>query len=86
MLEKIFNNKSFSILAKVFIVIGFILLAAVISLGIFTFCYWLITLILLEFFAFILPFSFNFAFGAWLIWLIIIGLFSIPSAKINIKY
>ena len=80
MLEKIFNNKGFSILAKIFIIIGFILLVAVVSLTWFTFGYWLITLILADFFTFYLPFSFTYAFGGWMIWIIISTIF-LPFAK-----
>lgn len=82
MLEKIFNNKSFNTLAKIFIIMGFILLVTAVSLAWFTFGYWLITLILVDYFAFYLPFSFTYAFGGWLIWIIISTIF-FPFVKFD---
>ena len=63
----------------------FFILAIAAILGVsflfFTLGYWLITLILANFFAFILPFSWSYSFGAWLIWLIVI-IFFFPGLKI----
>lgn len=51
---------------------------------IFTLGYWVITLILAAFFNFILPFSWGYAFGAWLIWLIVIAFLS-SGLKITVN-
>ena len=66
------------------VVIGLIILAIAFSLAWFTFGYWLITLVLAYFFNFILPFSWDYALGGWLIALIL-GTFIIPF-RINVNY
>lgn len=73
MLEEIYEVKGFQKLSKFFIGSGIIILAAFISLGLFTLSYWLITLILPAFFNVMFPFSWNYAFGGWLIWLVVTG-------------
>lgn len=62
----------------VLVAIGLILLALVLSFLIFTLGYWLITLVLVSFFGFILPFSWWYSLGAWLI-VIIAGAFMLPG-------
>ena len=82
MLEKIFNSKNFSTLTKPLIIFGFIVFAVILSLAWFVFGYWLITLVLFSFFDFYLPFSFTYALGGWIIWLIISTIF-FPFIKFN---
>lgn len=59
--------------AILFIITALALLLAA-DFALFTFLYWIITLILSTFFAFMLPFSWWYSFGAWLI-LVIISLY-----------
>lgn len=82
MLEKIFNSKNFNALTKPLIIFGFIVLVVILSLAWFVFGYWLITLVLFSFFDFYLPFSFTYALGGWIIWLIISTIF-FPFIKFN---
>ena len=73
MLEEIYEMKGFQRISKFFIGLGIIILATLISFGLFAFSYWLIVLILPIFFDITLPFSWRYAFGGWLIWLVITG-------------
>ena len=57
--------------------LGIIILILAFSFAMFTFSYWLITLILAGFFGFTLPFSGGYAFGAWLI-MLVLGFFALP--------
>lgn len=68
------------------VIIGIFILTIILSLAWFTLGYWLITLILAEFFNYILPFSYHYALGGWLIALII-GVFITPflGIRVNIK-
>lgn len=70
--------KNHNLLELIGIFLGLFLLFLTVSFLLFTFGYWLITLILFNFFSFILPFSLQYAFGAWLIFLII-SFFCIPG-------
>ena len=63
--------------AFILTIIGLIILGLALSLVLFTFGYWLITLILLAFFSYTLPFSFIYALGGWLIALVV-GIFILP--------
>lgn len=63
--------KTSSLLAKIIVAIGLIILVFSASLALFTLGYWLITLILAKFFAYSLPFTFTYALGGWLIALIL---------------
>ena len=67
-------------------IIGIFILTIIFSLAWFALGYWLITLILAEFFNYILPFSYNYVLGGWLITLII-GVFISPflGIKVNVK-
>ncbi len=73
MLTEIYEAKGFQKLSKFFIGLGIIILATFASLGLFTLSYWLITLILPVFFNVTFPFCWEYAFGGWLIWLIVTG-------------
>ena len=73
MLEEIYEARGFQKMSKFFIGLGIVILATFLSLGLFTLSYWLITLILPIFFDVVFPFSWSYAFGGWLIWLIITG-------------
>ena len=86
MINKIKNNLFgiTSTLGFVLTIIGLIFLGLVLSYALFTLGYWLISLILLGFFNFILPFSFWYSFGAWLI-LLIIGFFIAPGIFTTFK-
>lgn len=75
---------AYGAVAAVFMIIGFFILALAISFVLFTFGYWLITLILATFFNFILPFSWWYSLGAWLISLIA-GALILPSKAIGSK-
>ena len=66
----------------VLLIIALIIVMAIVSFLAFTFGYWLITLILAGFFNFILPFSWWYSLGAWLICLII-GIF---IKGVNLEY
>ena len=58
--------------------LGIIILALAFSFVMFTFGYWLITLILAGFFGFVLPFSWWYSLGAWLI-MLILSFFVLPG-------
>lgn len=83
---KKFLNGSLNLISTIVIILGLGILFACLSLAWFTFGYWLITLILAEFFNYMLPFSYTYALGGWLISLII-GVFISPlfGLRINIK-
>lgn len=66
--SKIINMKTPTMIV---VIIGLIIISLMLSFCIFTFGYWLIALILEGFFSFILPFSWWYALGAWLIALVI---------------
>lgn len=74
-----------STLQLIFAIIGIIILGLAFSLILFTFGYWIITLILATFFGFLLPFSFWYSLGAWLIALVL-SAFILPSNLIHIRY
>ena len=75
---------TYGTIAAILMIIGFFILALAVSFVLFTFGYWLITLILATFFNFILPFSWWYSLGAWLITLIA-GALILPSKVINTK-
>ena len=80
--KKIKRNYSLPVTILIIILVAALVIGA--SFLVFTFGYWLITLILAGFFNFILPFSWWYSFGAWLIGLIVgIFIFGGLNFKIN---
>lgn len=73
-----------SVVGMFFAILGLLLIILAISFLFFTFGYWLITLILAGFFGFILPFSWWYSLGAWLIALIA-GAFILPTKTIKFE-
>lgn len=68
------------LVGAIFLTILIIALLLGISFLFFSLGYWLITLILLNFFGFVLPFTWTYSCGAWLI-LIIFSAFMAPGFK-----
>lgn len=81
--KKIFKLEKFSAISLFFIRLWIVIFATMLSLAWFTFSYWLITLILSIYFDITVPFSWDYAFGGWLI-AIIVGSFITPLLKVNI--
>lgn len=71
---------TYGTIAAIFMILGFIILFLAINFALFTFGYWIITLILATFFNFILPFSWWYSLGVWLI-VLVAGAFIIPTGR-----
>lgn len=76
--------KGLNLLCKTMVVIGLIILLLALSFCTFAVGYWLITLILMHFFNFVLPFTVDYVIGGWLILLIIYVLILPNQIKINL--
>lgn len=79
--NKVFRNRGLGILATIVVAIGLIILCLGLSFLIFNLFYWLGTLILATFFGVVIPFSWWYGLGAWLLYLMIS--FLVNGIKVN---
>lgn len=70
------------IFATILVGIGLLILIFAADFAIFTLAYWLVTIILGAFFNFVLPFSWWYSLGAWLITLVAIFL-ALPGSFVK---